>query len=83
MALGALLIKPAYKALSDEGIAKEIVMNPYLQYFLGLHEYRYECPFDPSMMTRFRQRITPEIAFQDILSITAANARIFALFPDD
>ena len=61
MALGALLIKPAYKALSDEDIAKEIAMNPYLQYFLGLHEYRYECPFDPSMMTRFRQRITPEM----------------------
>lgn len=61
IALGALLIKPAYKALSDEDITKEIAMNPYLQYFLGLHEYRYECPFDPSMMTRFRQRITPEM----------------------
>ena len=61
MALGALLIKPAYKALSDEDITKEIAMNPYLQYFLGLREYRYECPFDPSMMTRFRQRITPEM----------------------
>lgn len=61
MALGALLIEPAYKALSDEDITKEIAMNPYLQYFLGLHEYRYECPFDSSMMTRFRQRITPEM----------------------
>ncbi len=36
-------------------------MNPYQQYFLGLHEYRYECPFDPSLMTGFRQRITPEM----------------------
>ena len=61
MALGALLIKPAYKAMSDEDITREIAMNPYLQYFLGLHEYRYECPFDPSMMTRFRQRITSEM----------------------
>ena len=61
MALGALLIKPAYKGISDEDLAKEIAMNPYLQYFLGLREYRYECPFDPSMMTRFRQRITPEM----------------------
>lgn len=26
-----------------------------------MREYRYECPFDPSMMTRFRQRITPEM----------------------
>jgi hypothetical protein len=61
MALGALLIKPAYKALSDVDITKEIAMNPYLQYFLGLQEYRYECPFDSSMMTRFCQRITPEM----------------------
>lgn len=61
MALGSVLIKPAYKAMSDEDITKEIAMNPYLQYFLGLHEYRYECPFDASMMTRFRQRITPEM----------------------
>ncbi len=36
MALGDLLLKPAYKALSNEEIAKEIAMNPYLQYFLGL-----------------------------------------------
>ena len=35
-------------------------MNPYLQYFLGLHEYRYECPFDARMTTRFRKRITLE-----------------------
>ena len=61
MALGALRIKPAYKGISDEDLAKEIAMNPYLQYFLGLREYRYECPFDPSMMSRFRQRITPEM----------------------
>lgn len=61
MALGAILIKPAYKGLSDEDLKQVIAENPYLQYFLGLHEYRYECPFDSSMMTRFRQRITPEM----------------------
>ena len=61
IALGALLIKPAYKGISDEDLTREIAMNPYLQYFLGLHSYRYECPFDASMMTRFRQRISPEM----------------------
>ena len=61
MALGSVLIKPAYKGMSDEDITKEIAMNPYLQYFLGLYEYRYECPFDASMMTRFRHRITAEM----------------------
>ena len=47
--------------MSDEDLTKEIAMNPYLQYFLGLREYRYECPFDASMMTRFRQRISKEM----------------------
>ena len=61
IALGALLIKPAYKGISDEDLTREIAMNPYLQYFLGLHSYKYECPFDASMMTRFRQRISPEM----------------------
>ena len=61
IALGAILIKPAYKGMSDENLAKEIAMNPYLQYFWGLQEYRYECPFNASMMTRFRQRIKPEM----------------------
>ena len=47
--------------MSDEDLTKEIAMNPYLQYFLGLREYRYECPFDASTMTRFRQRISKEM----------------------
>jgi hypothetical protein len=36
-------------------------MNPYLQYFLGLTEYRYECPFDASSISRFRKRVSPEL----------------------
>lgn len=61
MALGSVLIKIHYKGMSDEDLTKEIAMNPYLQYFLGLREYRYECPFDASMMTRFCQRISAEM----------------------
>ena len=61
MALGSVLIRIHYKGMSDEDLTKEIAMNPYLQYFLGLQEYRYECPFDASMMTRFRQRISAEM----------------------
>lgn len=60
MALGSLLVKERYR-FSDEDIVAEITMNPYLQYFIGLQEFQYETPFDPSMMTRFRQRITPEM----------------------
>ena len=61
MALGSVLLKIHYKGMSDEDLTKEIAMNPYLQYFLGLREYRYECWFDASMMTRLRQRISAEM----------------------
>lgn len=60
MALGSLLVKERYR-FSDEDTVTEITMNPYLQYFIRLQEFQYETPFDPSMMTRFRQRITPEM----------------------
>ena len=60
MALGALLIKERY-GFSDEDVVSEIAMNPYLQYFLGLREFRYTAPFDASMLTRFRHRISGEM----------------------
>lgn len=59
-ALGTLIIKERYH-LSDEATVDHIVMNPYLQYFIGLEEYTAESPFDASMLTRFRKRITPEM----------------------
>ena len=64
MALGSQLIKDRYR-FSDEMTVEHIAMNPYLQYFIGLTEYRQTAPFDPSMMTRFRQRLTPEM-MQDV-----------------
>ena len=60
MALGSLLIKEDYQC-SDEKVVAEIAMNPYLQYFIGLPAFQYSAPFDSSMLTRFRQRITPEM----------------------
>ena len=60
MALGALILKERNR-FSDEDVVKHLAMNPYFQYFIGLQEYRYEAPFDASMLTRFRQRITPEM----------------------
>ncbi len=60
MALGSLLIKEDYRC-SDEKVVAEIAMNPYLQYFIGLPAFQYSAPFDSSMLTRFRQRITPEM----------------------
>src|SRR5699024_6104209 len=33
-----------------------ITENPYLQYFIGLHEFQEKAPFDASSMTHFRKR---------------------------
>ena len=60
MAIGALIIKKRY-GLSDEDVVEEIRENPYLQYFLGFAEYTSARPFDPSVMTWFRERITPQM----------------------
>ena len=60
MALGSLLIKERYQ-FSDEETVAHITMNPYLQYFIGLTEYTTKSPFDASMLTRFRKRITPKM----------------------
>jgi hypothetical protein len=60
MAIGALIIKKRY-GFSDEDTVEEIRENPYLQYFLGFAEYANARPFDPSVMTWFRERITTEM----------------------
>ena len=59
IAFGALHIQAA-ECLTDERAVENISENPYLQYFLGLHEFRTEPLFDPSMMTHFRKRFTAE-----------------------
>lgn len=45
IAFGALHIQ-ADKTLTDAAMVEEISENPYLQYFLGLHEFRTEPMFD-------------------------------------
>jgi IS5 family transposase len=59
LALGALIIKERLGA-SDEEAVEQIRENPYLQYFLGFHEFRDEAPFDPSMYVHFRKRFSLE-----------------------
>lgn len=57
MALGALIIKERL-GTSDAETIEQIRENPYLQYFLGLSEYRDTAPFDSSMLVHFRKRLT-------------------------
>lgn len=40
---------------------EQIRENPYLQYFIGLPEYRHQAPFDASMMVHFRKRISRDL----------------------
>jgi transposase, IS5 family len=56
MALGSLIIKEKL-GTSDIETVEQIRENPYLQYFIGLLSYNNEAPFDPSMLSHFRQRI--------------------------
>jgi hypothetical protein len=60
IALGALIIKERL-GTSDAETVEQIRENPYLQYFIGLSEYRDEAPFDSSMMVHFRKRISVEM----------------------
>jgi len=56
VAIGALIIKERL-GTSDEETVEQIRENPYLQYFLGFKEYKYEAPFHPTMFVHFRKRI--------------------------
>lgn len=73
-ALGSQIIKEKYQ-FSDEMTVEHIAMNPYLQYFIGLTEYRQTTPFDPSMMSRFRQRLTPEM-LQDVNDVITGRKTV-------
>ena len=57
--IGSLLLKHLYD-LGDETLAKEWVMNPYMQYFCGEDKFKHEYPCDPSDLVHFRNRIGEE-----------------------
>ncbi len=59
IAFGAIYIKES-ENYTDERCVTAIRENPYMQYFLGLHEFRQEPLFDPSMMVHFRKRFPVE-----------------------
>jgi len=59
IAFGAIYIKE-HENLTDERTVEYIAENPYMQYFLGLHEYKDRPLFDSSMMVHFRKRFPAE-----------------------
>lgn len=64
IAFGALCIQKKLD-LTDAETVEMIQENPYLQYFIGYHEYTYDRPFDSSTMVYFRKRF-PEDVMNDI-----------------
>ena len=67
IAIGAMIIKHL-KRLADEDTVQEIRENPYLQYFLGYPEYRYDQPFAASLFVSFRRRLG-EAAFKELTDL--------------
>ena len=56
VAVGTLIIKHILRA-TDEDTIEFVKENPYLQYFLGYAEYRYEQPFASSLFVSIRNRL--------------------------
>jgi len=80
IAFGALVIKERLSTTDEETVA-QIQENLFLQYFLGLHQYKEEPLFDPSMMVHFRSRFSQE-DFQEINDIII-NSSIEKKVDDD
>ena len=58
---------------SDEGVVKRWVENPYWQFFCGFEVLQWKFPIDPSLLSRFRNRIGEE-GMEKILSETIRMA---------
>ena len=72
MALASLIIKEKL-GTSDIETVEQIRENPYLQYFIGLSSYSNDFPFDPSMLSHFRQRIGMDVVNQINQSMVSRN----------
>ncbi len=70
--VGSLMLKRIYN-LSDERLCEAWAMNPYMQYFCGEANFKYQFPCDPSDFVHFRSRIGEE----GIEKIFAYSVHIF------
>lgn len=67
--IAGLLILQHVNNLSDEGVVKEWVENPYYQSFCGYDYFQWGFPINPSSLTRWRKRLGEE-GVLDILKET-------------
>ena len=68
LSLGAYLILERF-GYSERETLRQITENPYMQYFIGLQEFQRRPPFNVSLFSQFRGRLTPEArrAFRSLL----------------
>jgi IS5 family transposase len=59
--------------LADEEVVERWVENPYWQFFCGFDYLQHQLPIDPSLLTRWRERIGPA-GMELLLGATVAAA---------
>jgi len=76
LAVGSLIIQNRC-SWSDVETLAQITENPYLQYFIGLPRFQKEAPFNASLMTYFRQRLSKEIIneINELIALEAAKVK--------
>jgi IS5 family transposase len=70
--VGLTYLKHTYD-LSDEEVCDRWVENPYWQFFCGFDYLQHTLPIDPSLLTRWRQRIG-EAGMELLLKVTVEAA---------
>ena len=56
MVLGSLIIQMRM-GFSDRDLVKQIMENPYYQFFIGLDEFQQDPPFAPTLLVEWRKRL--------------------------
>lgn len=75
VAFGSLVVKKALH-LSDQQTALLIGESPYLQYFLGMNEFRPKAPFSARTMASFRRRIPDKVIAEAVRELNRCEASV-------
>src|ERR1700751_4644893 len=79
---GLAILKHTYD-LSDEVLCERWVENPYFQYFCGEEFFQHALVFDPSSLTRWRQRMGEEKLQALLQESLAVATKTEAIKPSD
>lgn len=75
VAFGSLVVKKALH-LSDQQTALLIGESPYLQYFLGMNEFRPKAPFSARTMASFRRRIPDKVIAEAVRELNRCEVSV-------